>query len=365
MHRRKWRRGDTRYGNRRNRHIGYGIGRHLYHHDLYDRGYKSVAARQHDLRSSRRPTRRRGRNGFHHYDYDNHRPFHSHAVSLFGSEGAPLLKRIALAGGVPCSLIVACILIGGFPGPAGAVGRSDSAATSAAFQAGSDPRNFGPSPVTSLDWSGYAVTGPTFASVAGSWVQPTVSCPTNKVQQSAFWIGIDGFAANDQTVEQIGTDADCTKGSKKVPGGPVHYAWYELFPGALVVLPPATYPVAPGDVLAASVHVSGAAYTLVLIDVSHWIFSTTVTTPKVEMNSSAEWIAEAPTVCGGTKCKPQPLANFGSIAFTGASANGETLTAADLISSAITMTAKKPTLIKARPGPLVGGSAFTVTWLAP
>ena len=131
-----------------------------------------------------------------------------------------------------------------------------------------------------------------------------------------------------------------------MPGGPVHYAWYELFPGALIVLPPATYPVAPGDVLSASIHVSGAAYELALVDANHWI-------------------AEAPTVCGGTKCKPQPLANFGSITFTGASANGEPLTAVDLISSAITMTAKAGTLIKARPGPLVGGSAFTVTWLAP
>ncbi|HEY5108009.1 MAG TPA: G1 family glutamic endopeptidase [Acidimicrobiales bacterium] len=281
-----------------------------------------------------------------------------------GPGGARRRARRAIAIAGPCGLLVACVLFVALPAPVGAVGRPGSASVPAAVQAGNDPRNIGPSPVSSLDWSGYAVTGPTFSSVAGSWVQPAVTCPGKKVQLSAFWIGIDGFAANDQTVEQIGTDSDCTKGAKKVPGGPVYYAWYELFPAALVVLPPATYPVAPGDSLSASVHVSGAAYALVLTDVGHWTFSTTVTTPTVVKNASAEWIAEAPTVCAGAKCKPLPLADFGSVGFTGASANGEALTAADLTSSAITMAAKKGTLIEARPGPLVGGSAFAITWLA-
>lgn len=266
---------------------------------------------------------------------------------------------------------LACLLLVASPGPAGAVGIPTSVAPppvalGMSQRAAIDLRTIGSSPVTSLEWSGYAVTGPTFSNAEGSWVQPTVSCPIQKVQQSAFWVGIDGFAANtnDQTVEQIGTDADCTKRSREVPGGPVHYAWFELFPGALMVLPPATYPVVPGDVLSASIHVSGAAYALALIDVGHWEFLTTVATSKVEQNASAEWIAEAPNACVGTKCKPQPLAHFGSVGFTGASANGEAPTAADLNSSAITMTTEKVWVVKARPGPLVGGCAFTVTWLA-
>jgi hypothetical protein len=264
--------------------------------------------------------------------------------------------------------MVACVLLVLVPLPisVGAADRSSSSKPRPTAPVATDPLNIGPSPVTSLDWSGYAVTGPSFASVEGSWVQPSVSCSAKKVQQSAFWIGIDGFASNDPTVEQIGTDADCTKGSRKVPGGPVHYAWYELFPESLVVLPTDKFPVTPGDALSASIRVSGTAYSLTLVDTQHqWTFSKTVTTPHVEKNASAEWIAEAPTVCAGTKCKPKPLANFGSVAFTGASANGEPLTAADLTSSAITMTAKKGRLLKARPGSLVAGSAFAVTWLAP
>ena len=52
-------------------------------------------------------------------------------------------------------------------------------------------------------------------------------------------MGIDGFAATDPTVQQIGTDSDCLKGTKKMPGGPSYYAWYEMYPGSIVILPPA------------------------------------------------------------------------------------------------------------------------------
>ena len=43
--------------------------------------------------------------------------------------------------------------------------------------------------------------------------------------------------------------------------------------------------------------------------------------------SSAEWIAEAPSQCDSTSsCTPLPLADFGTVQFTGASAtaNGHT-----------------------------------------
>ena len=83
----------------------------------------------------------------------------------------------------------------------------------------------------SLDWAGYAVTGAVVTTVSGSWVQPAATCPGTKATESAFWVGIDGFAATDPTVQQIGTDSDCIKGSKKKPGGPSYYAWYEMYPG--------------------------------------------------------------------------------------------------------------------------------------
>ena len=106
---------------------------------------------------------------------------------------------------------------------------------------------------TSQDWAGYAVTGTTFSNVAGSWTQPTATCPKNQVQQAAFWVGIDGYSASDPTVQQIGTDSDCTKGKGKKGGGPNYYAWYQLYPQSVVVLPTSSYPVTKGDAISASV----------------------------------------------------------------------------------------------------------------
>jgi hypothetical protein len=219
----------------------------------------------------------------------------------------------------------------------------------------------------SLDWAGYAVTGTPVTSVAGSWVEPTAVCPVSKVEQSAFWVGIDGYAATDPTVQQIGTDADCTKKVKKVPGGPSYYAWFEMYPQGLVVLPTGIYPVAPGDVLSASVTVVGSSsYTLAIADAGRWTYSTTqVAGTTVPLNASAEWIAEAPTSCVASKCKVLPLADFGSVVFSGATVNRLAINATGLTDNLITMTKTiKGKTVKASTSALdVTGHSFTVTWL--
>jgi hypothetical protein len=215
---------------------------------------------------------------------------------------------------------------------------------------------------TSLDWAGYAVTGPTFSNVAGSWTQPTAICPKNQVQQAAFWVGIDGYSSSDPTVEQVGTDSDCTKGKKK-GGGPNYYAWYQLYPQPDVVIPKT---VTPGDAISASVSVSGPVYTLTISDGSKWSYSIAQTPPTQPQNSSAEWIAEAPSSCTGSKCKILPLADFGSLGFTGASANGQAISSTAFTNDQINMTKKKGKVTLAQTSALApGGSAFTITWLPP
>ena len=107
---------------------------------------------------------------------------------------------------------------------------------------------------TSTNWSGYAVTGSRFTSVSSSWTEPTATC--SGTAYSSFWVGLDGDTSN--TVEQTGTDADCSGST------PQYYAWYEMYPKFPVNL---GFTVRPGDHLSASVTTNGSgSFTLTITD---------------------------------------------------------------------------------------------------
>ena len=66
----------------------------------------------------------------------------------------------------------------------------------------------------SSNWSGYAVSGATYKTVTGTWVQPAASCSTtSSTTASAFWIGLGGDSESSNALEQAGTEADCTGGT--------------------------------------------------------------------------------------------------------------------------------------------------------
>jgi hypothetical protein len=141
--------------------------------------------------------------------------------------------------------------------------------------------------VVSPNWSGYAVVDHKgeVSGVTGSWVVPTASCgaPYPKNSGASHWVGIDGYISS--TVEQTGTDADCSDGS------PVYYAWYEFFPKPGVTIKSIT--VQPGDVMVASVNYLSDIFTITITDqTSNQTFSTSQAVPKAR-RTSAEWIAEA------------------------------------------------------------------------
>lgn len=199
----------------------------------------------------------------------------------------------------------------------------------------------------STNWSGYANTGAQFKTVKGSWTQPSVTCGAGQTAYSSFWVGIDGDTTN--TVEQTGTDSDCSSGT------PTYYAWYEMYPKFPVNL---SQPVSPGDSITASVTTSGnGSFTLTISDNSKgWTFSTNQRSKKAKLGS-AEWIAEAPSSSGGVL----PLANFGTVNFTNCSANGLSISA-NPNPDAITMVTSSGT-VKAQPSGLgSGGASFSVTW---
>lgn len=139
--------------------------------------------------------------------------------------------------------------------------------------------------VTSSNWSGYAVTGEagSVTAVQGSWVVPTAACDGRPQNSGAsFWIGIDGYTS--ATVEQTGTDSDCSKGT------PRYYAWYEFFPEAGITIK--TISVEPGDVMSASVVYNGTEFTATITDERTGETFTTSKAVASAKRDSAEWIAE-------------------------------------------------------------------------
>ena len=196
---------------------------------------------------------------------------------------------------------------------------------------------------TSSNWSGYAVTGSRFTSVSASWTEPTAKC--SGTAYSSFWVGLDGDTSN--TVEQTGTDADCSGST------PQYYAWYEMYPKFPVNL---RGTVRPGDHLSASVTTDGSGrFTLTITDSTQGWTNTTNARLKSAKLASAEVIAEAPSSSGGVL----PLANFGTVSFSGAKANGSLLTSSTPHLDPITM--QSGSTVKAQPSSISNG-AFSVAW---
>lgn len=176
---------------------------------------------------------------------------------------------------------------------------------------------------SSPNWAGWvALASPRsahvrhFINISGSWVQPSATCTPHRTTFAAFWVGLGGYSQRSQALEQIGTEADCSR-----LGEIFYYAWYELLPG-----PPITIrgiKIVPGDAISASVHVSSDNVTVALIDATsgapRFVKHAVMRSPPPD-TSAAEWITEAPSNCNGDNhCKPLRLTDFGQIGFTSAS----------------------------------------------
>ena len=201
---------------------------------------------------------------------------------------------------------------------------------------------------TSPNWSGYVVTGSdnAFNSVSSSWTEPTATCNDSGTEYAAFWVGLDGYSSD--SVEQTGTDSNCSGGS------PAYYGWYEMYPAAPVYF---TNPVAPGDSMSASVTVSGDNYTLALTDSTQGWTQTENETGSGLANSSAEVISEAPSSLSG----PLPLTDFGTINYSGSTVNGTPMASQNPTS--ITMVASSGDQLDSTSA-TDGSGDFSITWQA-
>jgi len=205
--------------------------------------------------------------------------------------------------------------------------------------------------VQSTNWSGYADTGSSFSKVSASWTEPSVTCSSRSEQLAAFWVGIDGYSSS--SVEQDGTLIECYQ---RVA---YQYTWWEMYPTNDIQVVGDT--LAAGDAITSTVTRSGTNYTLSVTDSTHTADSFTETeTCSSCANSSAEWIAEAPS----SSSSVYPLADFGS--WTASNASVTAGSTSGVISS---FTDDEITMVdssgqtKALPGSLnSSGNSFPVTW---
>lgn len=194
------------------------------------------------------------------------------------------------------------------------------------------------------NWGGYAVTGSTYDSVTGNWTVPALNCSATKGDVS-FWSGLDGWTSS--SVEQIGLDAVCASGNK------IEYnPWVEMYPANSIYF---TETVKAGDEMTSSVTTSGnGSFTLVLADPTQgWTKTYTKTLASAPL-SSAEVIVEA---IGSQDIPPCP--DFGSVAFTDVTTNGESFADAGTVQT--TNLERSGTLLT-QDGAL-SGTGFGVTWL--
>ncbi len=211
--------------------------------------------------------------------------------------------------------------------------------------------------VTSLNWSGYAVT-PSAGGITA--VTSTFTVPSAGLIPPGFaatWTGIGGYSSTDLIQAGVGEDS--------LPTLPVvgtqYFAWYELLPNSEVQLTgcagDATCAVSPGD--SVNVHIfqdGGNQWTISVVDANHWSWTSNVNYQS--SNSSAEWILEAPSIEG----LQSTLANTGTTSFGNVStytAGGQTFTVAQ---GAPTQIVLSPGLInEATPSALAAdGQSFNV-----
>jgi hypothetical protein len=203
---------------------------------------------------------------------------------------------------------------------------------------------------SSTNWSGYAVSGSgPYKSVSSSWIQPAVDCATTPTGYSSFWVGLDGDTTG--TVEQTGTEADCSSGKA------VYYGWYEMYPKY-----PVNYsnPVSPGDSMSASVTFVGrGSFQLTLSDATQGWTQTTQQRLKSATLGSAEVIAEAPSSRSGVL----PLADFGTANFSAATVNGASMASLSGLDP-ITMVSSSGA-VEAKPSSMSKSGSFSDQWYSP
>lgn len=216
----------------------------------------------------------------------------------------------------------------------------------------------------SLNWAGYAVSGVGVIKEAqGSWVQTEATCneTADGDQYTAYWVGIDGFASS--TVEQIGTLAECTKGSST----PKYFAWYEFYPAQDIIIIP-SFKIHVGDVFSATILAArnASSFTVMLNDTTTGQTYTTKNPSGFSgERSSAECITEEPRGPNGFLLLAQYAKDPWGVDNTnlvGCTANGRSFGSFGSNAYEITDVNENNLRVMDQPTKLSDGTSFDMLW---
>jgi hypothetical protein len=149
----------------------------------------------------------------------------------------------------------------------------------------------------SPNWSGYAVGGGPFSSVAGTFSIPSLGTTATCDQELGEWVGVDGQNAPnlppDPDLIQAGIGESLTNPvtGSCTPGQFWFWSWWEVLPAPAV---PVELPMSPGDKVSVTIsQLAGGTWGITLHDdTDGQEFNTEQ--PYSGHGSSSEWIVEAP-----------------------------------------------------------------------
>ena len=158
------------------------------------------------------------------------------------------------------------------------------------------------------NWSGYGLDAKNVTAIHAVWIVPTAAA-SPATGYASTWVGIGGQTTDD--LIQAGTEQDIEDGV------PTYYAWVETLPDDTLGVSPRRLPVRPGDLFAVTITNSGGDNWSIMLEnrTTNQHLSLAVTYPSCKC--SAEWIEEVPDLADVSNA---PLANFGTVTFTEATA---------------------------------------------
>ncbi len=204
-------------------------------------------------------------------------------------------------------------------------------------------------PNVSRNWSGYTATGGSFTSVIGSWTVPQV-VGNSRATADATWVGIGGVQSSD--LIQSGTLDQISRS-----GHETHAAFFELLPNVPQQIPVTIH---SGDSISVSItEQSTNRWQISFKDTTNGQTYTTIALYHSSL-SSAEWIEEAPS--NGRRVLP--LANFGTMDFSGASTieNGNRVTIAQSNAQSVVMVNSRGQAIAIPSSLGSDGASFSITY---